>query len=210
MALNTCEMWSNRIKITFFSKNLQTSPSSWGQSPQTPIASGGWGLRPQTPVCDTFEYTSLLNTSPKLDLHFPTISFRPFPLPKSCLSANGLQLQIFHSTISLPHKKSLFWKFLMTSLHVICGLGPPNQKSWLRLCARFLAFSNEISTVQKIVLSLSRGQGNFRGLEASRPRPRTWLSMPRPRPRTSKCVLEDVLEAKDVLEDSTSGLYNKV
>ena len=46
----------------------------------------------------------------------------------------------------------------------------------------------------KIVLSSSRRQGNFRGLEASRPRP-----------RTSKCVLEDVLEAKDVLEDSTSA-----
>ena len=43
----------------------------------------------------------------------------------------------------------------------------------------------------KIVLSSSRGQGNFRGLEASRPRPM---------PRTSKCVLE----AKDVLEDFTS------
>ena len=41
----------------------------------------------------------------------------------------------------------------------------------------------------KIVLSSSRGQGNFRGLEALKPRP-----------RTSKCVLE----AKDVLEDSTS------
>ena len=41
----------------------------------------------------------------------------------------------------------------------------------------------------KIVLSSSRGQGNFRGPKASRPRP-----------RTSKCVLE----AKDVLEDSTS------
>ena len=39
----------------------------------------------------------------------------------------------------------------------------------------------------KIVLSSSRGQGDFRGLEASRPRP-----------RTSKCVFEDVLE------DSTS------
>ena len=38
----------------------------------------------------------------------------------------------------------------------------------------------------KIVLSPSRGQGNFRGLEATRP-------------RTSKCVLE----AKDVLGDST-------
>ena len=49
----------------------------------------------------------------------------------------------------------------------------------------------------KIVLSSSRGQGNFRGLEASRPRP-----------RTSKCVLEDVLEAKDVFEDSTSDENN--
>ena len=43
--------------------------------------------------------------------------------------------------------------------------------------------------IQKIVQSSSRGQANFRGLEASRPRS-----------RTSKCVLE----AKNVLEDSTS------
>ena len=52
---------------------------------------------------------------------------------------------------------------------------------------------HKILTFQKIVLSSSRGQADFRGLEASRPRP-----------RTSKSVLEDVLEAKDVLEDSTS------
>ena len=59
---------------------------------------------------------------------------------------------------------------------------------------------HKILTFQKIVLSSSRGQANFRGLEASRPRPRprTWPSRPRPRPRTSKSVLEDVLE------DSTS------
>ena len=44
----------------------------------------------------------------------------------------------------------------------------------------------KILTIQKIVLSSSQGQANFRGLEASRPRP-----------RTSKCVLED----------STSGSY---
>ena len=55
---------------------------------------------------------------------------------------------------------------------------------------------HKILTIKKIVLSSSRGQADFRGLEASRPRPR---------PRTSKCVLEDVLEAKDVLEDSTSS-----
>ena len=87
-----------------------------------------------------------------------------------------------------------------------------NKKGVRKISARFLAFSNEISTVQKIVLSSSRGQANFRGLEASRPRPRprTWPSRPRPRPRTSKCVLEDVLEAKDVLEDSTSEPYNRL
>ena len=55
---------------------------------------------------------------------------------------------------------------------------------------------HKILTIQKIVLSSSRGQANFRGLEASRPRI-----------RTSKCVLEDVLEAKDVFEDSTSDVY---
>ena len=59
---------------------------------------------------------------------------------------------------------------------------------------------HKILTFQKIVLSSSRGQANFRGLEASRPRPR---------PRTSNCVLEDVLEAKDVLEDSTSDFDQK-
>ena len=53
----------------------------------------------------------------------------------------------------------------------------------------------KILTFQKILLSSSQGQANFRGLEASRP-------------RTSKCVLEDVLEAKDVLEDSTSDNYH--
>ena len=51
---------------------------------------------------------------------------------------------------------------------------------------------HKILTIQKIVLSSSRGQANFRGLEASRPRP-----------TTSKYVLE----AKDVLEDSTSANY---
>ena len=55
------------------------------------------------------------------------------------------------------------------------------KKHVCKFSARFLAFSNKISSVQKIVLSWSRGQGNFRGLEASRP-------------RTSKCILKDVLE----------------
>ena len=43
------------------------------------------------------------------------------------------------------------------------------QKRSSQFSARFLAFSNKVLTVQKIVLSSSRGQGNFRELEASRP-----------------------------------------
>ena len=49
---------------------------------------------------------------------------------------------------------------------------------------------HKILTIQKILLSSSRGQANFRGLKASRP-------------RTSKSVLA----AKDVLDDSTSDHY---
>ena len=72
-----------------------------------------------------------------------------------------------------------------------------NKKGLRKVSARFMAFINISLTIQKRVLFSSRGQGNFRGLEASRPRLRTRPS----RPRTSKCVLED----KDILENSTSG-----
>ena len=51
---------------------------------------------------------------------------------------------------------------------------------------------HKILTIQKIVLSSSRGQANFRGLEASRPRP-----------RISKSVLEDSTSANQ----SRSSMY---
>ena len=55
MSLNESEMCSNGIKITFYFKKLQKSPSGKGARPQTPKVSGGWKLRPQTHVCDRFE-----------------------------------------------------------------------------------------------------------------------------------------------------------
>ena len=73
------------------------------------------------------------------------------------------------------------------------ALSEENKKSVRKFSARFLAFSNEISTVQKkccpraedrAIFEDLRLRGEGQGLEASRPRP-----------RTSKCVLE----AKDVL-----------
>ena len=53
----------------------------------------------------------------------------------------------------------------------------------------------KILTIQKIVLSSSRGQGNFRELEASRPRS-----------RTRKCVLEDSTSAIEPLFVPALGL----
>ena len=56
------------------------------------------------------------------------------------------------------------------------------------VCQKIFQALHKILTIQKIVLSSSRRQANFRELDSSRPRP-----------RTSKCVLED----------STSGVFRR-
>ena len=81
--------------------------------------------------------------------------------------------------------KKVFKKFYSGDFHL-----RKTKQGLPKFSARFLALSNKISTVKKIVLSSIQGQGNFRGLETSRPRPR---------PRT----LKSVLEANNVFEDST-------
>ena len=75
------------------------------------------------------------------------------------------------------------------------GQGHKRECSQKKVFKKFFQPIYKILTTQKIVLSSSRGQGNFRGIEALRSRPKTWPL--RPRPRTSKRVLED----------STSGDY---
>ena len=75
MALNTCEMWFNGIKIAFFSKNCPTAASF---DPRPPLASGCWGPRSQNLVCDTFELHKLSQHVSKVRyLHFLTISLSP-------------------------------------------------------------------------------------------------------------------------------------
>ena len=61
--------------------------------------------------------------------------------------------------------KMVFKIFFLGDFHVRKA-----KKGLCKFSARFLALSKKISPVQKIVLSSSRSQGNFRGLEASRPR----------------------------------------
>ena len=79
--------------------------------------------------------------------------------------------------------KKVFKKFFSGDLF----LRKPKKRS-LQIFRELAGVFQRNFNGSKIVLSSSRGQGNFRGPEASRP-------------RTSKCVLE----AKYVLEDSTSG-----
>ena len=55
MAMNTCKMWSNGIKIAFFSKKLQKIAQRLVASPPDPQSLRRLGARPQTPVCDAFE-----------------------------------------------------------------------------------------------------------------------------------------------------------
>ena len=76
--------------------------------------------------------------------------------------------------------KKVFKNFFSGDFHL-----RKTKKGLCKFSARFLALSNKISTIQKMVLSSSRGQGNLRGLEASRP-------------RTSKSVLEDSTSVPDL------------
>ena len=89
--------------------------------------------------------------------------------------------------------KKIFWRSQKKGLQKFFFRRSPLEENKKRHRKIFGVFQQNFS-VQKIVLSSSRGLDNFRGLEASRPRP-----------RASKCVLEDVLEVKNVLEESTSG-----
>ena len=67
MALNTCKIRSDGIKIAFFPKNYKKSLS-------------GWRIRPQTPVFHTFElqYTSLLKHDSQFR-HFRILSIGLIP-----------------------------------------------------------------------------------------------------------------------------------
>ena len=81
-------------------------------------------------------YTSLLNMSPNLHIYTFYFWFKLSPLSQNSgyVPTNRLRLLNVPFTISWSHKKLIFPRFLVTSLHVICGWPPPNQKSWLRLC----------------------------------------------------------------------------
>ena len=73
------------------------------------------------------------------------------------------------SASALQKKKDLHKNFLGDLKKKKKGL----HKNFLGDLQKIFQALHEILTIQKIVLSSSQGRANFRGLEASRPRPRT-------------------------------------
>ena len=107
MALNRCKMWSNGIKIAFFSK----------KSPKCP---------PPDPRLWCVWFTLVYSTRLPIQTF---LLFNFWFIPKSWLSTNNTGHGFWSSIVQYLclHKKSLFWKFLTTSMHVVCGLAPsPN------------------------------------------------------------------------------------
>ena len=71
-------------------------------------------------------------------------------------------------------KKKVFKKFFQVISKTKKGLQNNFSGKPIKKCSnKFFQPIYKILAIQKIVLFSSRGQGNFRGLEASRPRPRT-------------------------------------
>ena len=82
----------------------------------------------------------------------------------------GLQKSFFRRSQKIRSSKNFFWRSLLEE----------TKKRSFQTFPKVSGVFQRNFNGSKIMLSSSRGQGNFRGLEASRPRP-----------RASKCVLED-------------------
>ena len=127
MALNTCKIWFNGVKAAFFSKNYENRPAAGGFAPD-PHSLRRLGAQPPDP-----RQWYISNT-----VHFFTqhvFQFRHFyilTIGLSPPSLNEIPVTCQHQAtasdlpfcnIFAPTKTSLS-KFLMTSLHVICGSAP--------------------------------------------------------------------------------------
>ena len=117
MALNTCKMWSNDIKLAFFSKKLRKIARWLGASPPDPHNLWRLGAPPPDPRLWYVWITVHLFTQTRLSIwtcsHF-SYWFRSCPWTSSKLRAyTRPQLLIFHSTISLLPQKipllKLWW-----------------------------------------------------------------------------------------------------
>ena len=104
------------LKCFFFKKIPKNRP-----------ATGGFISRSQSVI--RLSKLVYLHKAPNLDIFICNFCFKSSPFTKLSVKCQTRpRLLIFHSMTPLSHKKFLFRKILMTSLHVIFGLGPPQSK----------------------------------------------------------------------------------
>ena len=116
VVLNTCEMWSNGIKIAFFSKKFQKIAQRLGV------------FVPRSPSVIRLNKLIYLHKSPILDIFICNFYFKPSSFRKLSVKCQTRpRLLIFHSTISLSNKNSSFENFWW--LHCMWFLvWPPQPK----------------------------------------------------------------------------------
>ena len=120
MALNTCKMWFNGIKIAVFSKKLTKNRPTAG------------GFAPRPPAVIRLRYTSFLNTSPSLDIwlfNYVLLIGNALSLCKilvKCQPATILDLPSYD--LFVPQKVSLLKIFHDV---IACDMGPPYQSKIL-------------------------------------------------------------------------------
>ena len=132
MALNTCEMWFNFIKIAVFSKKLtKNRPTAGDFAPRPPMPLAAGGSAPGPPSVLRLRYTSFLNASPKLDIC-------TFQLLLKTLSLCKIQLKCQPATISDLSSYDIFVPQKVPLLKIFddviaCDLwfGPPYQSKIL-------------------------------------------------------------------------------
>ena len=118
-----------------------------------------WGFGPKPPSVIRLSKLVCLHTSPNLHIFIFNFWFKRSPFRKlfvKCLSRP--RLLIIHSTISLSHKKFLFRKFLMKSLHVIFGLAIPQSKI---LTTRMHGGRGFLGRAPQITAGTSQARVNF-------------------------------------------------
>ena len=116
----------------------------------------------------------------------------PTPLATFCLGTRPRpKTLIFHSKVFLSHKKSPNLKiFDDVIFHVICGLLPPNQKSWLCLCQKFKKFLCLVIFLFNLLKHktvLEPRKGHFWELVGFKTKAKDFKMCPQERPRGQGC-----------------------
>ena len=131
---------------SFFFQKLTKIAQRLRALPPDPHSHRRVGALPPDPVSDTFEYTSLLNTSSKLDFYtFQQLVFALSLYQNPGKVPSGYGFRSFILRYLWPTKNYFFENFWWRHCVWFVVWPPPNQKSWLRLCLALYKYMRNTS-----------------------------------------------------------------